>query len=82
MFVDGCFWHGCPDHHTAPKANADFWAQKIAANRARDRNTDARLEAEGWTVIRFWEHEDLGDEAVARVRRAVNHGPSNRANIA
>jgi DNA mismatch endonuclease (patch repair protein) len=82
VFVDGCFWHGCPEHCAAPKANADFWAQKIGANRSRDRDTDSRLEAEGWKVIRFWEHEDLGDEAVALVSRAVHQGPSNSSNIA
>ena len=54
----------------------------IEANRACDRDTDSRLEAEGWTVIRLWEHEDLGDEAVALVRRAVHQDPSNSSKIA
>lgn len=58
VFVDGCFWHGCPEHATAPKKNADWWSVKLAANVARDRDTDARLRASGWTVVRIWEHEE------------------------
>jgi DNA mismatch endonuclease (patch repair protein) len=58
VFVDGCFWHGCPEHGTWPKQNADWWREKIEANQRRDRDTDARLRAAGWTVIRVWEHED------------------------
>ena len=58
VFVDGCFWHGCPEHGTWPKANAQFWKSKIEANRARDRDTDALLNAKGWAVLRVWEHED------------------------
>ena len=57
VFVDGCFWHGCPEHATWPKRNADFWRQKIEANRQRDADTNARLEAAGWTALRFWSHE-------------------------
>lgn len=57
MFVDGCFWHGCPMHATWPKRNADFWRQKIEANRLRDADTNARLRDIGWTVLRIWEHE-------------------------
>ncbi|SNS55419.1 very short patch repair endonuclease [Rhodococcoides kyotonense] len=58
VYVDGCFWHSCPVHATKPRNNAQWWADKLAANVARDRNTDERLAAEGWTVIRIWEHED------------------------
>ena len=58
IFVDGCFWHGCPDHATWPKANAKFWREKIEANRRRDADTNAKFEEAGWTVIRVWEHED------------------------
>ncbi len=58
VFVDGCFWHGCPEHATWPAANADYWREKIETNRARDRDTDGRLAASGWQVIRIWEHED------------------------
>lgn len=58
VYVDGCFWHSCPDHATRPKNNAQWWADKLAGNVARDRDTDARLIAAGWTVVRIWEHED------------------------
>lgn len=57
IFVDGCFWHGCPQHATWPKQNAEFWRAKIIANQQRDRDTDERLRAEGWKVVRAWEHE-------------------------
>jgi DNA mismatch endonuclease, patch repair protein len=57
VFVDGCYWHGCPDHFVLPKTNPDYWREKIGRNIERDRETDARLEAEGWLVVRFWEHE-------------------------
>lgn len=58
VYVDGCFFHGCPVHATWPKRNADFWREKIEANRARDRDTDRRLADAGWAVVRAWEHED------------------------
>lgn len=58
VFVDGCFWHGCPMHYTHPKTNAKFWEQKVKANKARDEDTDQRLRELGWTVVRVWEHED------------------------
>ncbi|NEW34858.1 very short patch repair endonuclease [Nocardia cyriacigeorgica] len=58
VYVDGCFWHSCPQHATHPKNNAEWWADKLAANVARDRATDDALAAAGWQVIRIWEHED------------------------
>jgi len=58
VFVDGCFWHGCPLHATWPKENAGFWRAKIEANRARDADTTRRLRELGWEVIRVWSHED------------------------
>jgi DNA mismatch endonuclease (patch repair protein) len=58
VFVDGCFWHACPVHGTWPKANARWWREKIVSNVRRDRDTDARLSAAGWKVLRFWEHDD------------------------
>jgi DNA mismatch endonuclease (patch repair protein) len=58
IFIDGCFWHGCPEHYIAPRANRAFWADKVAGNEARDRDTDRRLRDLGWTVLRFWEHQD------------------------
>ena len=63
VFVDGCFWHGCPTHATWPKHNAAFWRDKIETNRQRDRNTDQLLKEHGWTVIRIWEHEDSNESA-------------------
>lgn len=70
VFLDGCFWHGCPDHHTVAATNADFWAQKVESNRARDRDTDRRLADAGWASIRIWEHEDPA-KAARRIRSAV-----------
>jgi DNA mismatch endonuclease, patch repair protein len=58
VFVDGCFWHGCRMHHAPPKTNADYWVRKIKSNRFRDRHTTALLKAAGWTVLRFWSHEE------------------------
>ncbi|MFJ8508114.1 very short patch repair endonuclease [Streptomyces avermitilis] len=70
VLIDGCFWHGCPQHATQPKANADWWRTKLDRNMARDRETTEQLLAAGWTVLRFWEHE--APEAVAaRVAEAV-----------
>ena len=57
IFVDGCFWHACPLHGTWPKANAVWWREKILGNVARDRDTDAKLKAVAWKVLRFSEHE-------------------------
>ena len=57
VFVDGCFWHGCPEHGTSPSRNSAWWQTKLAANRARDRDTDAVLQSLGWRVLRVWEHE-------------------------
>lgn len=57
VYVDGCFWHSCPQHATRPKNNAEWWAAKLAGNVVRDRDTDARLRAVGWHVVRVWEHE-------------------------
>ena len=58
VYIDGCFWHGCSQHQHMPKANAAWWVQKLATNRARDAAAAAQLEGLGWTVLRFWEHED------------------------
>lgn len=61
VFVDGCFWHGCPEHHRPPTTNGSYWAAKVARNQARDVRDRARLERAGWKVIRVWEHESLSD---------------------
>ncbi|MGW2559115.1 very short patch repair endonuclease [Streptomyces sp. NPDC001514] len=58
VFLDGCFWHGCPQHATQPKANAEWWRTKLDRNVARDAETTEHLIAAGWTVLRFWEHEE------------------------
>lgn len=58
VYVDGCFWHGCPEHGTRPTTNADWWDWKRARNRARDWDTDRLLHEAGWSVLRVWEHED------------------------
>jgi DNA mismatch endonuclease (patch repair protein) len=73
VFVDGCFWHGCPLHATRPRQNAQFWREKIARNRARDRLVTRRLRAGGWRVLRLWEHEltkRYAARLLARLRRA------------
>ncbi|MGW4929697.1 very short patch repair endonuclease [Agromyces sp. NPDC004153] len=56
IFVDGCFWHGCPEHFTEPRRNTDYWRPKLERNRARDRAQTVALETAGWRVIRVWEH--------------------------
>lgn len=61
VFVDGCFWHGCPEHFVEPRSNRDWWVEKIAANQTRDRGTNAHLVAMGWTVVRLWEHMPISD---------------------
>ncbi|GAA0624504.1 very short patch repair endonuclease [Kribbella sandramycini] len=70
VFVDGCFWHGCPEHATSPRNNGLWWSEKLRKNVERDRDTDARLQELGWAVLRIWEHEDP-DEAVHRVVGAL-----------
>jgi DNA mismatch endonuclease, patch repair protein len=70
VFLDGCFWHGCPDHHTVAATNAKYWSDKVMENRSRDRDTDQRLNEAGWVSLRIWEHEDP-HEAALRVRDVV-----------
>jgi DNA mismatch endonuclease (patch repair protein) len=60
VFLDGCFWHGCPTHPRSSKTNTDYWRAKIEANQRRDAETSEALAASGWQVLRFWEHEDSG----------------------
>ena len=57
LFVDGCFWHGCPKHYIKPKNNRAFWKRKLDANRARDRQVNRELRRKGWRVVRIWEHD-------------------------
>ncbi|MCL1870568.1 MAG: very short patch repair endonuclease [Promicromonosporaceae bacterium] len=63
VYIDGCFWHSCPQHATHPKSNAEWWAEKLARNAARDRQADADLAAAGWRVVRIWEHEQASAAA-------------------
>ena len=65
VFIDGCYWHGCPQHYKEPKTNTDYWRAKITANSQRDRQTDELLSEAGWLVLRFWEHEDPNEIADA-----------------
>lgn len=72
VFLDGCFWHGCPEHGTSPKANGEWWRTKLDRNIARDLETTEHLSALGWTVLRFWEHEDVekvAERVAAEVRK-------------
>lgn len=76
VFVDGCFWHGCPQHAVSPKANADWWDAKLRRNRERDREKDAGLEELGWLAVHVWEHENMAEaaldiEALVRSRAAT-----------
>jgi DNA mismatch endonuclease, patch repair protein len=79
VFVDGCFWHACPQHGTKPAANTWYWEPKLARNVQRDRAADAALAAAGWKVVRVWEHESL-EGAVASVILALasSHGAKHR----
>jgi DNA mismatch endonuclease (patch repair protein) len=58
LFIDGCFWHGCPEHYRRPSSNTEYWDAKLERNVARDREVDQKLVALGWLVVRVWEHED------------------------
>ena len=71
IFIDGCYWHACPEHGTAHATNATYWSEKLQRNVARDADTTARLEAAGWTVLRFWEHEnptEVASEVAGTIR--------------
>lgn len=70
VYVDGCFWHSCPEHGTKPKANAEWWERKLTRNTERDRETDRVLREHGWEVVRIWEHEDPA-AAADRVESAL-----------
>ena|ERR1700761_2281140 len=80
VFVDGCFWHGCPTHYVPSASNVDYWRDKMARNKDRDRETDALLRDAGWEVLRIWAHEDAVDAArrVSEIVRARTPGRSPR----
>lgn len=74
IYVDGCFWHGCPQHHQRPKANSEWWDWKIAKNRERGRSTNDQLRDAGWDVLRVWEHEKpaaAADLVIERYRTQI-----------
>ena len=79
VFVDGCFWHGCPRHYRGPKSSRAYWDGKLEVNRARDRRTGAVLRQEGWRVVRLWEHDlTASGDAVGRIARALGGGKHGR----
>lgn len=78
VFVDGCFWHACPEHATWPKTNAEWWRRKILGNVERDRDTDRRLRESGWTVVRVWAHEPP-QAAAGKVDRTIRRLRAGRA---
>ncbi|MFF8530528.1 very short patch repair endonuclease [Streptomyces sp. NPDC015532] len=78
VLIDGCFWHGCPEHATRPKANAEWWREKLDRNMARDRETTEHLVAQKWVVLRFWEHE-TPEEVTARVAATVRRRLAERS---
>ena len=80
VFVDGCFWHGCPEHASWPKSNADFWREKIETNRSRDADTNQRLNALGWETVRIWEHEDAR-KAANRIAALVDARKKNGVHL-
>jgi len=71
VFVDGCFWHGCPEHYQKPATNVEFWREKIRKNKQRDEEINALLKSQGWKVLRFWEHE-VRDNPDACARQVIN----------
>ncbi|WP_287004220.1 very short patch repair endonuclease [Gordonia sputi] len=80
VFIDGCFWHGCEAHHRLPAANRGYWAAKVERNRERDNRVDAMLRDGGWTVLRFWEHEDsaiVSEAIIDAVRQSVYEAVAN-----
>ncbi|MCR4317292.1 MAG: very short patch repair endonuclease [Planctomycetes bacterium] len=85
VFVDGCFWHGCPEHATFPKTNQDYWLPKLAENRERDARQTARLQAAGWAIFRVWEHECLPTDGcvVRKIAKSVRSrvGVNNRTSV-
>jgi DNA mismatch endonuclease (patch repair protein) len=81
VYVDGCFWHSCPEHGTIPRSNEAFWQEKLARNRQRDAAVGEALAAAGWTVIRVWEHEEItpaADRVEATVRESLASAERSR----
>ena len=77
VFIDGCFWHGCPRHYSPPKSNIEYWSAKIQGNRKRDQRVRRRLRRSGWSVLTFWEHsvKQTPDTCARRIQKACGlHG--------
>jgi DNA mismatch endonuclease (patch repair protein) len=73
VFIDGCFWHGCPEHYVVPRTNVEYWSPKIERNFSRDAETNEQLRAAGWIVVRYWSHrspEDIAARVIELVRSA------------
>lgn len=82
VFVDGCFWHGCPLHGSKPSTNVEFWDRKLVRNRARDQQVNRELRARGWRIIRIWQHElsrTNEQKCVSRLRSALLRAERVRA---
>ncbi|MFF4306416.1 very short patch repair endonuclease [Streptomyces sp. NPDC001601] len=79
VFIDGCYWHGCPEHYVSPKTNPGYWSDKVARNMTRDRDTDERLRAAGWLVLRFWEHESAEESSAAICQAVISRRPVSGA---
>ncbi|WP_278257073.1 very short patch repair endonuclease [Nocardioides convexus] len=77
VYVDGCFWHGCPEHYHPPRTNAEWWQWKISRNQARDADTESALRDADWYVLRLWEHVPVDEaaDAVARAREQLLPAP-------
>lgn len=71
VFVDGCFWHGCPRCYRRPATNTSYWTEKVARNRRRDRRVTRQLRVQGWRVFRVWEHSVGARQTVTRIKRAI-----------
>ena len=78
VFVDGCFWHGCPEHGVSPRTNSAYWQGKLGGNVDRDRRNDAVLAEAGWTVVRVWEHEEP-QAAALRIASCLRAAEARRA---
>jgi DNA mismatch endonuclease (patch repair protein) len=81
VFIDGCFWHACPDHGVLPKNNREWWQNKLSRNVARDREKDVQLDAMGWVAVHIWEHENpIGAaDTIERLWRSRRQPPPRRA---
>jgi DNA mismatch endonuclease (patch repair protein) len=78
IFVDGCFWHCCPEHGRQPRVNSEYWSPKLARNAARDREQTYALKSAGWIVVRFWEHESVAAAVDTVVANLCQSGPTAR----